>query len=203
MPRRKFTRNKEDLKKVKEVIDKQHQEVEEARPPIVRDTGGSIANLKNKSRYFKKWVLNLQEKVNPLIGKHVESAPEYTVNPLMLDQDVEDMSDEMAKVLEKGAAEFNPDDDTFEADSEEVQESIKKDDDKSEKFIDISIVENITRKMSTDEDEKIEEVCDEHLKSYHNDSKYETKIPVKSVIENYRKILVLENKQSEKLLKKD
>lgn len=199
MPKRTFTRKKEDIHKINESINKEREIVEKALPPIVRDTGGSLSNIKNKSLYFNKWVQNLQENVNPLIGKHVEAAPEYTVNTLMLDQKVEELSESMRKVLDQGVSAYDPSKDLGD-EMEELEKSPKNNDTHDTNFIDINIIENTTRKLFNEDEEDLINSCLEEMKTYHDDVDYVSEIEVKSVIENYKHILVLEYKEKKRLL---
>jgi len=198
MNKRKIKRKREDLHKVRDFVKKEKEAIEKALPPIVRDTGGSINKIENKSLYFKGWVKNHQD-INPLIGKHVTEAPEYSTECLILDQNVGELDDVMKKTLEQGAAEYNPDIDNS-TEAEDLTDSPKICDNKDEKFIDINIIENATKRLANSTDETIKNSVIEQMKSFHDNPKYETEIDVEKRIKSYRDILRFEKSQEKKLL---
>lgn len=218
MPREK--RPREEVKKLKESVVEKHKKESASLPPIVRDTGGSIAALNgNKSLFFKKWVRDLQTRKNPLIGKdYIMAAEEYNTEAKMVgDPEIEELSPEMDSTLKKGAEEYKsnivePNKDAVadflkdkEAVGEETSdielESFKEHGDEAEcNFIDISIVENLTKELQDQIDEDIEKEAREKLKEYHQDDDYEPEIDIPSVIENYKFLLIAQNSPDKKLL---
>jgi len=204
-------RDRDEVKKVKDSVVLEHKKESDALPPIVRDTGGSIAALNgNKSLYFKKWVRDLQERKNPLIGKdYIMAAKEYnTESKLIGEAKVEDLSDEMRDTLDNGAKEYknntvdyNKDDQTG-LDTGDDEASLKDRGDESEaNFIDITIVENLTKDLQDQIDEDIEKEARSKLKEYHQDDEYEPEIDIPSVIENFRFVLIAHKSSDQKLLK--
>ena len=204
-------RDRDEVKKVKDSVVLEHKKESDALPPIVRDTGGSIAALNgNKSLYFKKWVHDLQERKNPLIGKdYIMAATEYnTESKLIGEAKIEELSDEMRVTLDNGAKEYknntvdyNKDDQTG-LDTGDDEASLKEHVDEAEaNFIDITIVENLTKDLQDQIDEDIEKEARSKLKEYHQDDEYEPEIDISSVIENFRFVLIANKASGQKLLK--
>lgn len=181
MADRRIKRKREDVRKIRDVIKKEDDAREAALPPMVRDTGGSISNLKINTPVFQKWVTDLQEKVNPLIGKHVQDAPEYTINPLMLDQDVIDLTPDVQETID--IISESPE-------AEDLDNSPKKNHEEDKKFIDINIIENETRRMPAMSNEEITKNCEIQLSTYHGDKKYKTKMPIDEIITDYKDLLI-------------
>ena len=212
-------RNKEDVKKVKDIIAEERKEVAESLPPMVRDTGGSIAGLhRNKSLYFKKWVTDLQER-NIFIGKdYIQPAKEYNTESQMVGKPtVTDLSDEMKNSLDKGAEEFKADaaDSNTDAvadflkDKNSVEEETLPEDqtpfkeyatEAENNFIDMTIIENLTKDLEDQIDEDIEKAAREKLKEYHEDPDYVPKIDVFAVITEYKDRLLGGGNSDQKFL---
>jgi hypothetical protein len=195
-------RKKEELSEVKKVIQQEQDDIKRSLPPIVIDTGGSIGNLNINTPAFKKWLVEVREKINPLIGKtYLSAAPEYSSKEQMVEKSasVEGLTDVFRKVLEKGASTFDPKDSS--GPEAENSGDLFKINDVENKFIDIVIVENLTKKMSRETIENIEKTAIEELKDYYSNPEYITKIPIKEVIENYKNILLIEDNPDKKLLK--
>lgn len=212
-------RKKEDLKKVKDIISEERKEVAASLPPMVRDTGGSIAGLsRNKSLYFKKWVNALQER-NIFIGKdYIQPAKEYNTESQMVGEPtVTDLSNEMKNTLNKGAEEFKSDavDSNTDAaadflkDKNSVEEETLPEDQTPFKeyateaendFIDITIIENLTKDLENQIDEDIEKVAREKLKEYHEDPDYVPKIDVFAVIKESKGRLLGGGNSDQKLI---
>lgn len=198
---RNFIRDREEALKVKEIVEKEQTETNKINVSIDKNAGGAIAHIRsNKSLYFNKWIQDIQ-KHNPLIGKHVAAAPEYSIDSLELEgQEVTELTDDLKRMIERGAASFNPEEDS-DSPNVENRESIKNDKDAEQKFIDINIIEIATKKNYEKDDSIVEKRCVELLKAYHDDSNYETKIPIIEIIKNYKSILTLENIEKKKLEK--
>lgn len=212
-------RKKEDVKKIKDSIAEERKEVVDSLPPMVKDTGGSIAALNsNKSLYFKKWVTDLQKK-NICIGKsYLTAAEEYNTESKMVGEpEMGEMTPEMLATLNNGAEEYksnieNPDTSdigAFLKDKDAIEEEVEHDEAESLKeagaeaeigFIDITIVENLTKELQDQMDEDIESAAREKLKEYHQNPEYEPKIDIPSVIENYKDVMIAQENPHKKLL---
>ena len=205
MAERKFTRSREDVRKIRESVTKELQEREKALPPMVRDTGGSISGLKINTPVFQKWVKDIQEKVNPLIGKHVEDAPEYTINPLILDQSLEDITKELKEKLVKGASEYDStnSDTDISPEAEDLDNAPKINSNKDKKFIDINIIENETRRMPHKTNDEILKKCEERMGAYHDDKDYKTDMPIDKIISKYKDILIAKAEEQKLLENKN
>ena len=204
-------RSRDDVKDIKNTVVEERKKETDAIPPMVRDTGGSIGALDgNKSLYFKKWLVNLQERKNPLIGKkYITAAEEYnTESKLIGEASVENLSDAMKNTLDKGAEKYNkdssniPDDDnTGSLNEDDNTGSLKNSVDESERnFIDITIVENLTKELQGQIDEDIEKESRARLKEYHQNNNYEPEIDIPSVIENFKFVLISQDSANLKLL---
>jgi len=212
-------RKREEVQKVKDSIQEEREEIAKSLPPIVRDTGGSIAGLGNKQPHFKKWVAKLQKEVNPLIGKdYIRSADEYNTDQQMVgDASVEEMTPEMMEMINQGKDEFqsnvlNPDhnstvrdflndEDDAATTTVDTAEALKDGADDAEMdFIDITIVENLTKELNDQITEDIEKEAKEKLKEYHQNKDYEANIDIPEVIENYKFLLIEQTKKNGGLL---
>jgi hypothetical protein len=214
MPKKILKRKKEDIEKIKAVLDKQNKDAEEALPPITRDTGGSIGNLPIKTKAFKNWLDNIRENINPLIGKkYLTAAPEFsTGDKLMDDMEVSDLSGSMDDALTNQAKDFNGDDlesfyifnDNNDTDPDAPPQVAPKDDMGSEeKFIDINIIENAVREAFADidgafDEEVVQNKAEDKLKDYHEDKEYTTKVNLPNIISNYKQNLIERKKEEER-----
>jgi len=202
MPRKIRKRKKEDISKIRESVKKEKESIENALPSIVKDTGGSISNLPVKTKEYKNWLTDIRKNINPLIGKsYLTSAPEFdSEDKLVDDQKVEDTTPELAKVLSQGAGKFDLEKD-FSPEVKELGKGPKAGvDEKIEKFMDQTIVENTTKKFSTREDDQIREHAESQIKTYHDDPTYETDIDIDEVISTYKNMLVIQADAKKKLL---
>jgi len=204
-------RSRDDVKDIKNTVIEERKKEIDVLPPMVRDTGGSIGALDgNKSLYFKKWLVNLQERKNPLIGKkYITAAEEYnTESKLIGEASVEDLSDAMKTILDKGAEKYNKDSSNISDDGNtgSLNEnnntgSLKNSVDECERnFIDITIVENLTKELQGQIDEDIEKESRARLKEYHQNNNYEPEIDIPSVIENFKFVLISQDSANLKLL---
>lgn len=194
MARKKRPSQKELFSKIQKEVDGQKKEAEENLPAIARDSGGSIDKLPVKTKAFSKWLTDHQS-TNPFIGKHVTAAPEFNVEQ----KDIEEVEEieatpEMLKGFENLT--FNPEDDGG-LQEEDLGEAPKVNNDSDKKFIDITITENSTKRLSDKSNEEIKEYALNTMRSYHNNEDYETKIEMNSVIEN-TKVLLLESTPKKK-----
>ena len=166
---------------------------------LVEYAGGSISNLPVKTQEFKDW-LTEQQKINPLVGKkHVEPAPEYYTDQIKMKDDKFVDSIEAEKIIEKATnTTFNPNDNS----GEQVDTVIKgiTGDDHDLRFIDMAIVENITKEMINSPKEDIIEKSNAEIKKYHNNDAYESEINIKDVIEQ-TEFLILEEIKEKLFLK--
>jgi len=193
-----FRRDKDQVNKIRQSIQDVKDSASEKLPTLtdVGKAGGSIKGVTSKSLYFKRWV-NMQQQINPLIGKHITAAPEYSTESVIVDQKVTDLSDDMKENLNKGTESYNP-----EADDTKVEDlgtAPKVDHQKDKKFIDISIIENTTRRMVSHKNQEIEDSCKHQMRSYHDDPNYETEMPVNQIIEEYRSNLIAAEKDKKRL----
>jgi len=201
MAKKIFKRKKEEVNKVREVIYNEKNVLDANLPTIIgsgNKAAGSIGEVTSKSLYFKQWV-GMKQHTNPLIGKHVSSAPEYSTECVIVDQKISDLSDALKTTINSGAEGYNPSNDTTEV--EDLGKSPKVDHNQDKKFIDINIIENATRLLVGKTDDVIENTCKQQMKAYHDDPNYETKMPVKSIIENYRDKLIASKESKPKYLK--
>jgi len=194
-----FRRNKDKVNKIREHIQSDNStSAPKDLPDIIKKAGGSIAEVKhNRSFALKNWLLAKQES-NPLIGKHITSAPEYSTDHVVLDQKVDELTPDIQNQINEGAAPYNPDNDTTEV--EDLGEAPKADHGKDKKFIDINIIENTTRRLIGKPDSAIETDCKIQMKAYHDDNQYKSGIDVSSRISNYKEILKIEAEQKKMFL---
>ena len=185
-----FKRKREDFSKLKNVVDVDSKKAQEALPPIVKDTGGSIGNLPIKTEAFKKWLGEVRENINPLIGKsYLTAAPEYSSEDKMVGETkVLDIS-ELGKLAKENY-------------EEELPESPKDNSDTEEKFIDINIIENAVREALGKSEDEIENLAMKKMREYHEDKKYETSLDIGKVIFNYKQNLIA-REESRKMIEKD
>lgn len=193
MARKRRESQKENFVKIKEEVERQKAEAEAKLPSIARDSGGSIDKLPVKTKAFQNWLASQQE-MNPFIGKHVTAAPEFNVEQKKLDEQVEDVNPETLNQFDD--SEYNPNAEGG-LQEEDLGESPKLNTGAEKKFIDITITENATRRLSERTNEEIQEYAVNTMRSYHDDPNYEPEIELNSVIEN-AKILLLESGQKQK-----
>lgn len=194
MARKNRPSQKEYFSKIQDEVDTQKKEAEEKLPAIARDSGGSIDKLPVKTKAFTKWLADHQSS-NPFIGKHVTAAPEFNVEQKDIKEAEEvEATPEMLKSFEN--SEFNPDaDDGLQ--EEDLGKAPKVHNNSDKKFIDITITENATKRLSGKTDDEIKEYAINTMRSYHEDENYETQIEMNSVIE-HAKILLLESEPKKK-----
>lgn len=187
MARKKRPSRKEQFTKIRESVDKQRQEAEEKLPAIVKDSGGSIDKLPVKTKAFSKWLSEHQD-ANPFIGKHVTSASEYNVSQTELDKVEVEATPELLKSLEN--TKFNPESNDG-LTEEYLGEAPKVHNDSDKKFIDITLIENATRRLSGKPNEEIKEHAINSMRSYHDNSDYTPEVNLEPIIE-HTKVLLLE-----------
>ncbi len=188
--RRKRASRKEELLQIKKDIEEQKNELDSKLPSIIRDTGGSIDKLPVKSKEFNKWLTSHQE-LNPFIGKHVTSAPEFNVNSKDMGHKLEDIDDEGLKSIRN---EYNN------ITEEDLGESHKSNDDFDKKFIDINIIEKATRILSHKSIDDIKTLANDMMVIHHGQDDYKTEIEMDSVIENAKVLSLTSNKKNNKFL---
>jgi hypothetical protein len=193
MARKQRPSRKEQFDKIRESVDKQRQEAEDKLPAIAKDSGGSIDKLPVKTKAFNKWLTEHQD-ANPFIGKHVTSAPEYNVSQNELEQEEVEATPELLKSFETTA--FNPESDDGLVE-EDLGEAPKVNNESDKKFIDITITENATRRLSDKTNEEIQEHAINSMRSYHDDSEYTPEVNLEPIIE-HAKVLLLESGNTKK-----
>lgn len=196
MARKMRKSQKENFAKIKEVVDTQKSEFEAKLPAIARDSGGSLDKLPVKTKAFQQWLTEHQYS-NPFIGKHVTSAPEYGTKQKDLESEVVEVTPELLKSMEYAEFDSTSDDGLKE---EDLGEAPKVNDDVDKKFIDITITENATRRLSERTNEEIEEHAINTMRSYHDNPDYETRIELNSVIDNAKSILLESGLKNKKYL---
>lgn len=164
---------------------------------IVKHAGGSINNLPVKTKEFGSW-LAAHQSTNPFIGKHVTSAPEeYTEAIKLNDDEVLDEADTQEFINQStlGAAEFDPNS-SFGDEADDYKKAFKGDDTHDNKFIDLNIIENMTKKYLSLSGSMIEDKANIAMQTYHDDKFYETPINVSNIIKE-SKILFIEQKKQQ------
>ena len=210
-------RKKEDIDDIKEGIEQEQGVLNEINPVVVTETGGSISALsKNKQPEFNTWLTTLQGN-NRFIGKdYMQSAEEYNTDSKMVgDAQIGSLSDSDMETLKSGTGDFNPEttkdsynpidnNQTNDEDQKTEQESVNKyADDAENGFIDITIIENLTKEFNDQLDEDIEKKAEEQLKVYHNDNTYKSPVDIPTVIENYKNLLIANHNPEIKKLNKN
>lgn len=199
MPRKIVISKKDRYNDIQNVLKQERGEENITTTALVERAGGSISNLPVQTKEFKQW-LQTHQAVNPFIGKHVEAAPEYFVEEKKLNEEVLNITQVDPSVLNTPTSTdaYNPDLDN----SELVDDSMEalKNNDHDKKFIDIAIIENVTKLMLTSSSEQIKTHAEEALRVYHKDDAYATKISMDNIIENSKILFIEQQKESTKLL---
>lgn len=158
---------------------------------IVQHAGGSINNLTVKTKEFNTW-LDAHRVNNPFIGKHVTYAPEEYTSEIRLNDDTV-LDDESLRIFTEadslGMEKFDPNS-TFGLQVEEVGDSLKGDNTHESKFIDLSIVENVTKKYLLLSDSDIELESIRIMKQYHSDDAYVSDIDIDSITKETKLTLI-------------
>lgn len=191
MTRERLIRKKEDVNKIRKYIHEVNNPTKNV-PSIVDKSYGSIGEVKTKSLYFKLWVKG-KHVGNSLIGSgNVQSAPEYSTDSVLVDQHVGEMTDDIQQNLEKGASAYDKDNiDTVDTTQlEDLGISPKLDLGKDKKFIDLSIIENTTKRLIGKTLEEVEENCKLQMKAFHDDPNYETDMNMANIISTYKNKLI-------------
>lgn len=168
---------------------------------LVKYAGGSINNLPVKTEEFKTWLQSHQER-NPFIGKHAHYSAEDSADEVQLDDREElvgSKANKYIKIAEEGAKVFDPTS-MFGAKVEKLGPSLKNDNDHDMKFIDITIVENMTLKLLDRSEDDIISEAKNAIKTYHNDETYETPINVARIVDESKILFIEKNSNSNKLL---
>lgn len=190
---------REEYIKVKQFNINLESDLKDSMPDIVQSTGGSINNLPVKTKEFDSWLAIHQNK-NPFIGKHVTSAPEYNVSQTDLGSAVADKPNEkdsnaiLFEKIKNHIPAFN-----VEIDIENICEAPKLNQNQDKKFIDMLLVESSAKKLVSKSNEEIKDYSIQLMKSYHDDSNYNTSIDLDMVVEQ-SKVLAIESKKDEKKL---
>ena len=190
---------REEYIKVKQFNINLETDLKDSMPDIVQSTGGSINNLPVKTKEFDSW-LAIHQSNNPFIGKHVTSAPEYNVSQTDLGSSISDKPNEKdsnAILFEKIKANIPAFD--VEVDIENICEAPKLNQNQDKKFIDMLLVESSAKKLASKSNEEIKDYSIQLMKSYHDDSNYNTSIDLDMVVEQ-SKVLAIESKKDEKKL---
>lgn len=187
---------REQFAKIQEVVDKQKDDIEAKLPAITRDSGGSLDKLPVKTKAFQKWLTEHQE-ANPFIGKHVTSAPEYNTEQKELGSEEVEATPELLNSIQD--SEFNPSADGG-LQEEDLGVAPKVTNDSDKKFMDITITENATRRLSGRSNEEIREHATNTMRSYHNNPEYKSEIELNTVIENTKIILLTSGEKVKKYL---
>jgi hypothetical protein len=178
-------------------IERQSVQTDVDKFDIVEHAGGSINNLPVKTKEFGSW-LDAHRANNPFIGKHVTAAPEeYTEEVKLNDDEVLDeaAASEFMNQANLGAADFNPNS-SYGDEVEDYGEALKGDNEHDKKFIDLSIIENMTKRYLSLPESKIVDEANRAMKAYHGDNSYETSINISNIIEE-SKVLFIEQKKQE------
>lgn len=197
MARKKRPSQKEKFIKAHTEIEKQKEDAEKNLPSITRDSGGSIDKLPVQTKAFNNWLTEHQN-INPFIGKHVTSAPEFNTEQKELDSEEIEATDEMIKDFQD--SEYNPNAEGG-LQEEDLSNAPKVDRDSHTKFIDINIIENETRLLPGKTTEEIESHVIEKMKSYHDDENYESDIKIEEVIEHTKTLMIGSDYKKPKFLK--
>ena len=89
--------------------------------------------------------------------------------------------------------------DRVEVDIENICEAPKLNQNQDKKFIDMLLVESSAKKLVSKSNEEIKDYSIQLMKSYHDDSNYNTSIDLDMVVEQ-SKVLAIESKKDEKKL---
>lgn len=164
---------------------------------LVEHAGGSINNLPVKTKAFGSW-LDAHRVNNPFIGKHVTSAPEeYTEEIKLNDDEVldEEATETFLTQANVGLTAFDPNS-TFGDEVEYLGDALKGDSTHDAKFIDLSIIENMTKKYLALAESEIEFEAIRAMKAYHGDNSYKSDLNISNIIEE-SKILFIEQKKQD------
>lgn len=199
MPRKIIISKKNTYETIQNVLKKERGEDNITTTALVERAGGSISNLPVQTEEFKQW-LQTHQSTNPFIGKHVSAAPEYFVEEKKLNEEVVNINQVDPSVLNAPSSNdaYNPDADTSEM-VDETREALKNDT-HDKKFIDIAIIENVTKLMLTAPLDKIKEHAEEAMRVYHKKDDYATEIVMDDVIENSKVLFIEQQVSKPKLL---
>jgi len=197
MARKKRASQKEKFLKIQDEVKKQKDESQKNLPSITRDSGGSIDKLPVQTKAFNNWLTEHQN-INPFIGKHVTSAPEYNTDQRELDSEEVEATDDMLKGFDSTA--YNPNDKDG-LHEEDLSNAPKINRESHTKFIDINIIENETRLLTSKTNEEIESLVIDKMKSYHDDENYETEIEINKIIEHTKILMIGSDYKKTKYLK--
>jgi hypothetical protein len=199
MPRKTVISRKDSIDKIKSKIDIDTESSINITHELVTTSGGSIDNLPVKTEAFKNWLQEHRDH-NPLIGKHVTSAPEETViEEKVGEEEIIEGSeaDAILRSTDDGIEEFNPNSE-FGPSLEETGDSIRDGSDNHDKnFIDVTIAENITKKIAFESEEEIEATVISEIKKHHGDDEYEPIVDLTGIIER-TKLITIENQTNNK-----
>ena len=208
MARKKVISKKDSYQKIKEAVSKQNKQITDSitGTALAERAGGSINNLPVKTKEFKGW-LEAHQSTNPFIGKHVTAAPEYFTEEKKISEDIVDANDCNLNIngvnvnpLSDNNVKFDPSDDSGPK-VEDLGGALKGDDKHDKKFIDISIIENTTKRLLTSESSDIIDEAKNALKSYHSDPQYDTEMNIEKIIEEHKVMLLTNQNNDKKLLK--
>lgn len=192
------------MRKVQEEIQIETKEQQETATQLAKSTTGSFTNMPMNSPYFRKWLEERREK-NFLIGKHVTDAPEYNTPTRNFGETVLSSEDPDAKeyleLLTSEVKEYDKSEKEvfglkiFE-DGESNKTSNKNFD---EKFLDIVIVENVTRQLpATTSVEEVIQKAKEEMCDFHEDENYSSELDFTKIIEDTRVIMIANQQERNK-----
>jgi len=177
--------------------DEESKKSESAKIAII--TAGSMSNMPIDSPYFRQWLQQHQNK-NPLIGKHVQSAPEYNTPTRNFGETTSDIDAldvrSIAEIATGTTTKYNSNEsDVFNIKSIELSINSGKADTEQyeEKFLDVVIIENVTRSLPlTTSIDEIKIAAQQTMRDHYGDDTYVSDIKYEDIIENSR-IMMLTN----------
>lgn len=190
MARKPGVSKKDEMGTVSDLNQKQGDEFKKNHPIIIKDVGGSIANLPVNTPEYKKW---LEKKIakNGFIGHHLP-APELGTEFVL--QDDQELINPNSPITESDLEKEEDVDSHSPSDVVETPPLIA--DSTDNKYIDLCIIENSTRLLLGRSLEDIEKDVSEKLKEYHQDSNYITPLNIPNCIA-YSQHTLLENHHEE------
>jgi hypothetical protein len=141
---------------------------------IIAMSYGTIKNIPVKTEAYSNWLAEKQ-KINPFIGKYAEIDEESTVEDKILSCDVVDGSDKLIDKLSK-----------------ENDELVEIGQDSEAKFIEFSLIENVTKANIALPASEISEIVDKEVKKTLGDS-YKASFDSTEVVEKIKNNILIES----------
>ena len=182
---------RDEYQKLKETVIKQESE-ERVANMVVYESGGSIDNLPVNTPEFHNW-LELHRNKNPFIGKHVTAAAEYNVQQTDLTNSVEIPDEVNAELFDK----INKEIPVYDLDEEELGVAPKVDKGQDKLFIDMLLIENSAKRLSGKTSDEIKEHAISMMRSYHDDTNYNSGLDVDAVVEQSKVLAIANAKNSQ------